>query len=113
MDVEMESNGIELGKRLTRRGAVRLMLGVGAAAVAGGVLANGVSATSGSEFFRTTTALNLRKKASTSAKILTVIPAYTLVKNLTQSSNGFNKVSYDGKTGWAYAAYLESYIGDG
>lgn len=103
-------NGFGLGKPMTRRSAVRLMLGAGAVAVASTVLARGVSATSGSEFFRTTTALNLRKSASTSAQILAVIPAKTLVKNLTQSSNGFNKVSYNGTVGWAYAAYLESYV---
>ena len=112
-NVETESGiGLGLGITINRRRLMRLVAGAGAAAVAGGVLARGASATSGSEFFRTTTALNLRKTASTSAQILAVIPANTLVKNLAQSSNGFHKVQYNGKTGWAYAAYLESYVGD-
>jgi uncharacterized protein YgiM (DUF1202 family) len=106
MDVETGTIGSGLGNRMTRRGAVRLMLGVGAAAVAGGVLATGASATSGSAQFRTTTALNLRKQPNTSAQILAVIPAKTLVANLGESSNGFYKVQYNGKIGWAYGAYL-------
>jgi SH3-like domain-containing protein len=112
MDVELESIGNGLGTRMTRRGAMRLALGIGAAVVAGGVLANDASATSGTQFFRTTSALNLRKTASTSAKILAVIPVNTLVRNEAQSSNGFFKVSYDGKTGWAFADYLEGFTGD-
>jgi len=106
-------DGLGLGKTINRRRLMRLVAGAGASAVVGGVLARGASATSGSEIFRTTTALNLRKRASTSAQILAVIPANTLVKLLSwQASNGFLNVSYNGKTGWAYADFLESYVGD-
>jgi SH3-like domain-containing protein len=104
--MELESIGSGLGKRMTRREAVRLSLGASVAVVAAGVLAKGVSATSGSAQFRTTTALNLRKKPSTSAQILAVMPANTLVANLGQSSNGFSKVQYNGIVGWAYSSYL-------
>ena len=110
MDVELESIGSGFGKRMSRRQAVRLTLGAGMAAVAAGVLAKGVSATSGSAYLRTTTALNLRKSPNTSAQILAVMPANTLISNLGQSSNGFNKVSYNDKTGWAYGAYLVDVI---
>jgi SH3-like domain-containing protein len=106
-------DGLGLGKTINRRRLMRLVAGAGASAVVGGVLARGASATSGSEIFRTTTALNLRKRPSSSAQVLAVIPANTLVKLRSwQASNGFLNVSYDGKTGWAYADFLESYVGD-
>lgn len=55
---------------------------------------------------RTTTAVNLRATASTSAAVLTVIPAGAQVFGLGERSNGFEKVRYDNKTGWVYASYL-------
>jgi uncharacterized protein YraI len=96
------------GKRMDRRRALRLMMGVGATVVAGGVLAKGASATSGSTHFRTTSALNLRKTPSTSGQVLLVIPANTLVQSRYESSNGYNKVAYQGKVGWAFGQYLVS-----
>ena len=108
MNIEREAGG--LGKRLDRRTALRLALGIGTAAVAGGVLTNGVSATSGPAYFRTTSNLNLRAKASLSGKILLVIPVNSLVDNYGQSSNWYYKVGYKGTVGWAFADYLEQVV---
>jgi D-alanyl-D-alanine carboxypeptidase len=54
----------------------------------------------------TTAALNLRAEASTSAKVLLVMPSGAKVRLLDGYANGFRKVSYNGTTGWAYTAYL-------
>lgn len=54
----------------------------------------------------TTAALNLRADASTSAKVLLVMPAGARVQLLDGYANGFRRVAYYGTTGWAYAAYL-------
>jgi SH3-like domain-containing protein len=54
----------------------------------------------------TTAAVNHRTSPSTSASIITVIPAGATVYGLGESSNGFEKVRYNNKTGWVYAAYL-------
>jgi uncharacterized protein YgiM (DUF1202 family) len=92
---------------MTRREAIKLAAGAGMALLAGGALVERAGATGGSTYFRTTTALNLRAKPSTSGKILLVIPAGARVKNLGDSSNGYRKVSYKGTTGWAYGTYLK------
>ena len=57
-------------------------------------------------FATTTAALNLRAEASTGAKVLAVMPANARVRLLGGYANGFRQVSYNGTTGWAYAAYL-------
>lgn len=103
---------VGLGKRMSRRGALRLMGGLGAAAVASVALPKLAGATSGSAYFRTTSALNLRATASTSGKVLLVLPYNAQVQNLGQSSNGYLKVKYQGTTGWAYGAYLVSDLPD-
>lgn len=54
----------------------------------------------------TTAALNLRAEASTSAKVLLVMPSGARVRLLDGYANGFRKVSYAGTTGWAFTAYL-------
>ena len=54
----------------------------------------------------TTAALNLRAEASTSAKVLLVMPSGARVRLLDGYANGFRKVSYAGTTGWASTAYL-------
>ena len=54
----------------------------------------------------TTSAVNHRAEASTSAKILAVIPGGTIVGDLEESANGFRKVSYNGAIGWCWADYL-------
>lgn len=94
------------GTAVTRRRVLRWALGAGVA-VLGGAATRGVSASGGSEYFHVSVALNLRAKPMATGKILLVIPADSLVKNLASSSNGYNKVSYQGTTGWAYGAYLE------
>jgi uncharacterized protein YgiM (DUF1202 family) len=99
------------GTAVTRRSMLTWLAGAGAA-VLGGAVTRGVSASSGSPFFRTTANLNLRAKASASGKILLVIPANAIVTNLGASSNGYNKVSYQGTAGWAYGAYLEDVVPD-
>lgn len=91
---------------ISRRNLMKWMAGAAAAAAAG-LVVKGASATSGPAYLRTTTALNLRAQASTSAKVLLVMPAKALVVNLGQFSNGFTKVTYQGSTGWASSAYLE------
>ncbi len=49
--------------------------------------------------------LNLRSGASSTASIITVIPNGTVVAGL-ESSNGFTKVSYAGKTGYVSSSYI-------
>ena len=60
----------------------------------------------GPERLTTTSALNLRATASTSAKVLTVIPEGATVGDQGESSNGFRKVAYQGAIGWCWADYL-------
>lgn len=105
--MEFEMVPSDLNKAMNRRRVIRFILGAGAAVVAGGTMAKGASATSGSQWLLTTAALNLRAKASTSGKILLVIPANSIVKNTGQSSNGYTKVTYQGTTGWAYNQFLD------
>lgn len=52
--------------------------------------------------------LNLRDKASTSGRILTTIPKGKTVTILSEKDeNGWYKVSYDGKTGYAISNYIK------
>ncbi len=55
----------------------------------------------------TTTALNLRAEPSTSARILTIMPAGARVQLLHTAANGFANVNYNGKQGWAHLDYLK------
>jgi len=56
---------------------------------------------------RTVANVNLRSSASTSAKVLRVIPEGSLI-NIVQGtpSNSFYKVTHDGLTGWVYGKYI-------
>jgi uncharacterized protein YgiM (DUF1202 family) len=106
--VEQVDNGqsmdLGFGKTMDRRRVLRLIAGAGAAAVVGGVgLAQGAGA---ANFFRATTALNLRAKPRLNAPVKLVIPANGIVVDLGVTSNGFRKVSYQGVRGYAYASYL-------
>src|SRR6185503_294101 len=57
----------------------------------------------------TTANVNLRGAASTSAKILHVVPeGATVIVQAASPSNGFYKVSHDGTTGWMFGKYLEA-----
>ncbi len=55
---------------------------------------------------KTTTALNLRAKASTSSKVITVLKKGTKV-TITSSSGAWRKVTVSGKTGWVHSKYLK------
>jgi zinc D-Ala-D-Ala carboxypeptidase len=55
---------------------------------------------------KTTTALNLRSKASTSSTVKQVLPAGTKVQLTGDESNGFVSVKVNGASGWVYKAYL-------
>ena len=57
---------------------------------------------------RTTTALNLRSGPTTSSRVLLVIPSGATVTLTGTYSGGFQGVTYNGTTGWAYADYLTS-----
>lgn len=84
------------------------MLGTAAVAViAGGAIPN-ASAKSGSPSrYITTTAVNLRKNASTSSKILKVVPEGAVVLDYDLViENGFRGVDYNGTVGWIYDDYL-------
>lgn len=52
--------------------------------------------------------LNLRSEASKSGDILIEIPNQTVL-NVTESVEGWAKVSYNGHTGWVSTAYLKQY----
>ncbi len=54
----------------------------------------------------TTDNLNLRSGPATSYAALTVMPAGVTVTLNGQESNGFQSVTWNGTTGWAFAAYL-------
>ncbi len=56
----------------------------------------------------TTSALNLRAGASTSDRVVLVIPAGSTVSLTGDAANGFLAVVYNGTTGWAYAAFLDT-----
>jgi uncharacterized protein YgiM (DUF1202 family) len=57
---------------------------------------------------RTTSNLNLRSGASTSDRVLLVMPSGATVARTGETSNGFSKVTYQGTTGWASTQYLTS-----
>ena len=92
---------------VSRRHFVKLVLGTGSAlAIAGGSLVQQADARSGGGY-RTTTSLNLRASASTSSKVLAVMPKGTVVGVTGSAKNGFLPVTWNGTSGWAYEDYLE------
>lgn len=54
----------------------------------------------------TTDALNLRAGASTTQRVIAVMPAKSPVVLTGRSQNNFLELSYSGKTGWAHRDYL-------
>lgn len=90
-----------------RRSFVKLVAGAGALALVGATsLPQVAGAQSESSHYRTTSALNLRQKPSTSSKVLLVMPEGALVQYLGEKSKGFFKVAYQGSWGWAHSDYL-------
>jgi len=55
-----------------------------------------------------TSALNLRAGPSTGDAVLAVMPAGAEVTLTGDAANGFLAVSYGGRTGWAFATYLQT-----
>jgi uncharacterized protein YgiM (DUF1202 family) len=92
---------------ISRRQVVKLALGASAAlALGGATLVQQADARSGGGY-RTTTSLNLRASASTSSKVLAVMPKGSVVSVTGSGKNGFLPVTWNGKSGWAYESYLE------
>ena len=54
----------------------------------------------------TTTNLNMRSSASTSSSIIATIPKGTKIEILEKNSNGWYKVKYNNKTGYASSDYI-------
>jgi uncharacterized protein YraI len=54
----------------------------------------------------TTDRLNMRSGAALSYPVITVLPKGATVTLTGQEANGYRSISYNGRTGWAFAAYL-------
>ena len=93
---------------IDRRRVLRLGLGLGVAAVTGGVIAKsaGAQEAAATGYYRTTVALNLRTGPGPKRRVLLVIPQNGLVTDLGGNKNGYRQVSYNGTAGWASLAYL-------
>ncbi|MGH2548802.1 MAG: SH3 domain-containing protein [Thermomicrobiales bacterium] len=99
-----------VSRHVNRRSLLKSSLGAAAAVFAGNRMINPGSAAAAlddSSHYRTTTALNLRKTASSSAQVLLVMPAGSIVEDLDDSQNGYRNVAYQGTSGWAYEDFLE------
>lgn len=70
-----------------------------------------VSAAQSTDTLTTIEPLNLRKTASTSAESLTLIPENTSVTLLSDSTNGWAKVTYSTYTGYCSTDYLKPAVG--
>lgn len=101
---------------VSRRSLVKqLVVGGGALALSGALLTSGMAAgpSAGPEKYVTSTALNLRSEPSLSSSVLLVIPTGGVVGYQEIEQNGFTKVSYAGKIGWAKSEYLDPVNGGG
>jgi uncharacterized protein YgiM (DUF1202 family) len=96
-----------LDATMSRRRLLRLGASFGVAAAAT-VALKALPAAAAESGFKVIGTVNLRKKPSTSSKVLLVIPAGEVVTDLDSTSNGFYKVSYQGTKGWVYGSYLAS-----
>jgi uncharacterized protein YgiM (DUF1202 family) len=56
----------------------------------------------------TTSALNLREQPNTSSDVLLVMPEGAKVTAFADAENGFQTVTYNGISGWAYIGYLSN-----
>lgn len=82
----------------------------------GGVLATtGMAAgpSAGPEVWVTSSAINLRSQPSLAGAVLLVIPAGAHVGYQGEEQDGFTKVSYAGKIGWAKSDFLSPLNGGG
>ena len=91
---------------VSRRHVVKLALGASAAIALGSRTVLQADARSGGGY-RTKVALNLRTSASTSAKVLAVMPKGSVVAVTGTGKGGFVPVTWQGKSGWAYESLLE------
>ncbi len=69
---------------------------------------SGRTPTPSSDTATVTSALNLRTGPSTSDPVITVMPAGATVALTGESANGFLGVTYNSRTGWAYAGFLST-----
>jgi uncharacterized protein YgiM (DUF1202 family) len=97
-----------MSAKIDRRRFVRMAAGLGAAALAGGVLKAMPAAAAGGAYYRAITNVNLRKKANNNSAIMLVIPAGAIVEDKGVAKNGYYKVKYGGHIGWAWGQLLES-----
>ena len=111
---------VTFGSQLSRRTLLRRTTAIGAGAATVWMLAPaglwkpGAAGASPLWSPATTTAdLNLRAGPGTTYEVLTVMPAGSQVSALTEEpQNGFVRVRYGGREGWASATYLASGGGD-
>lgn len=98
------------GNAVDRRSLIRGIAGIGAAAAVAatlGVRGAGAALTQ----YKTTARVNLRSGASTSASVITVVPAGAIVSYQGVDSNAFVNVGYGHFYGWIHQSYLVA-VGD-
>lgn len=81
---------------------------VGAATVASVAAINKVDAATNYGSYVTTSNLNLRASMSTSSRKLTLIPKGGKVSLVMKYSNGWSKVTYNGRTGYVSSSYIKA-----
>ena len=81
---------------------------VGAATVASVAAINKVDAATNYGSYVTTSNLNLRASMSTSSRKLTLIPKGGKVSLVMKYSNGWSKVTYNGRTGYVSSNYIKA-----
>ena len=80
---------------------------IGAATVASVAAINKVDAATNYGSYVTTSNLNLRASMSTSSRKLTLIPKGGKVSLVMKYSNGWSKVTYNGRTGYVASQYIK------
>lgn len=96
---------------MSRRRAVATI--ASASVAIGGVVLTGRSGLAQGEADRHTSQqyavsvnVNLRSGASTSHRVISVVPKGAIIRLNGQTSNGFANVTWQDKTGWVYATYI-------
>jgi len=99
-----------LGTTMNRRHLLKIMGGVGAAALTVGVASKGDAASAqsvtGVTQYKTTTSLNFRSGPGTSYPVIRIIPAGDIVAHTGTVKNNFFEVGYSGTYGWVHRDYL-------